>query len=74
MSQRRNPPHVVNGSSRNPDVSGRRSRTSTSRDSNEFTLSKRLTFTILSSSSYVKNDVKKEHEKEEPIDNENVNV
>ena len=74
MSQRRNPPYTVNGSNRNPDVSGRQSRTSVPRDFNEFTLSKRLTLATLSSSPYVESDVEKEHEKEEPIDNENVDV
>ena len=74
MSQRRNLPHAVNGSSRNSSVSGRQSRTSVSRDSNESTLSERPTSAVPSSLPYMKNDVEKEHEKEEPIDNEDVDV
>ena len=74
MSQRRNLSYVVNGSSKNSDVSSRQSRTLVLRDSNESILSECLTLIILSSSSYVKNDVEKEHKKEESINNENVNV
>ena len=74
MSQRRNPPHAVNDSSRNSDVSDRQSQTSVPRDFNESILSERLTFAASLSSSYIENDVEKEHEKEESIDNEDVNV
>ena len=74
MSQRRNPSYVVNGSNKNSNVSNRQSRTSVLKDSNEFILSERLTLTILSSLSYVKNDVEKEHEKEESINNKDVDV
>ena len=74
MSQRRNPLHTVNGSSRNPGASGRQSRASAPRDSNKSTLSERLTLAVLSSSPCIENDVEKEHEKEEPIDNEDVDV
>ena len=74
MSQRRNPSHVTNDSNRNPNVSNRQPRTLVLRDSNESILSERPTLTILSPSPYVKSDVKKEHEKEESIDNKNVDV
>ena len=74
MSQRRNLLRTVNGSNRNSNVSNRQSRTSVSRDFNKSILFKRLTLTILSSLLYVENDVKKEHEKEELINNEDVNV
>ena len=74
MSQRRNPLHVINDSSKNLDVSDRQSRTSVLRDFNESTLPERPTPAALSSSPYVKNDVEKEHEKEEPINNEDVDV
>ena len=74
MSQRRNLSYVVNDLNRNSDVSNRRSRTSIFRDFNESTLSKRFTFMTLSSSSYVKKDIKEEYKKEELINNEDVNV
>ena len=74
MSQRRNLSCTINDSSKNSNISNRQSRTSVLRDSNESTLSERLIFTVLSSLSYVKNNVEKEHEKKESIDNENVNV
>ena len=74
MSQRRNPPYTINDSSRNPGASSRQSRTSVLKDSNESTLSERLTPAAPSSSPYVESDVKKEYEKEESIDNEDVDV
>ena len=74
MSQRRNFSHVVNDSSKNLNVSDRRSRTSVPRDSNESILSERLTPAAPSSSLCIKNDVEKEHKKEEPIDNEDVDI
>ena len=74
MSQRRNPSCTVNGSNRNPDVSDRQPRTSAPRDSNKSILSERLTLAVSSSLSYVESDVKKEHEKEEPINNEDVDI
>ena len=74
MSQRRNLLRIINDSNRNPNVNDRQSRTSVFRDFNESILFERLIFTVFSSSSYVENDVKKEHEKEESIDNENVDV
>ena len=74
MSQRRNLLRTINDSNRNPNVSNRQSRTSVSRDFNESILSKRFTFTIFSLLSYIKNDIKKEYEKEELINNEDVNI
>ena len=44
------------------------------RDFNESILSKCLTFTTLSSLPYIKNNVKKEYEKEESINNEDVDI
>ena len=74
MSQQRNSSYTVNDSNKNSDVSDRRSRTSVLRDSNKSTLFERLTFTVPSSSSYMKNNVEKEHEKKELINNEDVDI
>ena len=74
MSQRRNSLYVVNDLSRNSNVSNHRSRTSILRDFNKSILSERLTLTVPSSLSYVKNDIEKEHKKEESINNEDVNI
>ena len=74
MSQRRNSSYVINDSSRNSNTSNRQSRTSVPRDFNESILSECFTLAIPSSSSYVENDVEKEHKKKESIDNEDVDV
>ena len=74
MSQRRNLSYVINDLSRNPNTSNRRPRTSVLRDFNESILSKQFILVTLSSSLRIKNDVEKEHKKEESIDNEDVDV